>query len=275
MVDVDNFLRFAAVSYFMGNPDDLRNNYNNCYVYFLKSSGKAVFIPYDFDRCLGINREWNPSGHTMTQDDPYGQDGQQSPLFRYSVDKGGFYTAEYTQVLQSVAENPLLTAESFEARFNIAEGLYGDQVTPERNLKNAEGRDFSFDLNKTDSASGGSNMSFKDYITAKMSSFRKYMGQSDPSGASCYIRGDFNDWAIESTYAMQAQGTVHTFLLSFSQDVKFKVYNHQDGTWMGAECISPDTTAAYDTDGHTNILLNPGTYLVRYDDANKLITISK
>jgi hypothetical protein len=27
----------------MGNPDDLRNNYNNAYVYFVPSTGKAVY----------------------------------------------------------------------------------------------------------------------------------------------------------------------------------------------------------------------------------------
>ena len=29
VVDIDNFLAYAAVSYIVGNPDDLRNNYNN------------------------------------------------------------------------------------------------------------------------------------------------------------------------------------------------------------------------------------------------------
>jgi hypothetical protein len=275
VVDVDNFLRFAAVSYFMGNPDDLRNNYNNCYVYFLKSSGKAVFIPYDYDRCLGVNREFNPGGHSMTRDNPYGEGNQKSPLFRYSVDQGGFYTGEYTKVLLEVAENPLLTVQAFEARFSIAKDLYADLVTPERNLKNAEGRDFSFDVNRTGSASGGSNMSFKDYISAKLSNFREYMGQYDPSVSKCYIRGDFNGWAIESAYAMQAQEEVQTFRLEMTNGFKFKVYNDQDGTWMGSECISPDTTVAYDTDGHTNIVLGAGSYLIQYDLNSKQITISR
>lgn len=275
VVDVDNFLSFAAVSYFMGNGDDLRNNYNNCYMYFLKSSGKAVFIPYDYDRCLGVNREFNPSGHSMTKDNPYGEGNQKSPLYRYSVDNGGYYTSEYTQVLLRVAENELLTPEAFEARFNIAANLYADQVTPERNLRNAEGRDFSFDLNRTGSASSGDNMSFEDYITAKMKTFRGYMGQSDPSGAECYIRGDFNSWAIDSTYAMTWQEDVLVCSLSLGNSFSFKVYNDQDSTWMGAECISADTTVAYDTDGHSNIVLAAGTYQVTYDPANKQITITK
>ena len=47
LVDMDNFLPFCAVSYLLGNPDDLRNNYNNCYLYFRADNGKAMFIPYD------------------------------------------------------------------------------------------------------------------------------------------------------------------------------------------------------------------------------------
>ena len=275
VVDVDSFLKFAAVSYFMGNPDDLRNNYNNCYAYFLKSSGKAVFIPYDFDRCLGINREWNPSGHSHTRDNPYGEGNQRNPLFRYSVDEGGFYTAEYTQVLLQVAENELLTAQSFARRFDIAQGLYADLVNPERNLKNAEGRDFAFDLNRTDAASGGSNMSFWDYMDAKMAAFRNHVGQYDPNHSECYIRGDFNGWSIENAYAMEAQDQLLTIRLSFNHSFKFKVYNHLNGNWMGSECISPETTVAYDTDGHTNIVLPAGTYQVAYDLATGLITVSK
>lgn len=275
VVDVDNFLSFAAVSYFMGNGDDLRNNYNNCYMYFLKSSGKAVFIPYDFDRCLGVNREFNPSGHSMTKDNPYGEGNQKSPLFRYSVDNGGFYTSEYTQVLLRVAENELLTPEAFADRFAVAEKLYSNLVTPERTLKNAEGRDFRFDLNRTGSASGGSNMSFADYITAKMTTFRGYMGQSDPTGAKCYIRGDFNGWSIDSNYAMTWSGDLLVYRLSMSNSFSFKVYNDQDSTWMGAECISEDTTVSYNTDGHSNINLSSGTYQIIYDPANRTITITK
>ena len=275
VVDVDNFLRFAAVSYFMGNGDDLRNNYNNCYVYFLKSSGKAVFIPYDFDRCLGVNREFNPSGHSMTKDSPYGQGNQRSPLFRCSVDEGGLYKAEYTQVLLQVAENELLTPERFEARFSIAKNHYADQVTPERNLKNAEGRDFSFDLERTGSASGGSNMSFRDYITAKMSAFRGFMGLPDdtPGSWDCYIRGDFNSWSVDGNYAMTKAGDRLTYTLRVWNSAKFKIFDNQTQAWLGSECLSPDTTAPCETDGHTNILLPAGSWTILYDPMSKQITV--
>jgi YD repeat-containing protein len=54
----------------------------------------------------------------------------------------------------------------------------------------------------------------------------------------------------------------------------FKVFNQQDQTWMGAECLSADTTVSYDTDGHSNIVLPSGTYQVTYDPANRLITVT-
>jgi hypothetical protein len=52
-LDVSEFLKFEAVSYLLGNFDDQRNNYNNYYVYFRPSDGKAVYIPYDWDYSLG------------------------------------------------------------------------------------------------------------------------------------------------------------------------------------------------------------------------------
>ena len=275
VVDVDNFLRFAAVSYFMGGCDDLRNNYNNCYVYFRKSTGQAVFIPYDYDRCLGVNREYNPSGHSMTKDSPYGEGNQKSPLYRYSVDEGGFYQSEFTQVLLEVAENELLTPEAFEDRFVIARGLYADQVTPERNLRNAQGRDFSFDLERSGSASGGSNMSFRDYILAKMSAFRGYMDQAEdvPQTGEYYIRGDFNNWNVEQAYVMTLEGEVLTYTIQSFNAVKFKVFDNRRQTWMGSECINPDNTVAYETDKRTNICLPGGTWKIYYNPATNLISM--
>ena len=57
MLDVDEFLRFSAISFLMGNYDDMRNNFNNYYIYFRLSDGKAVFIPYDYDYSLGLVKD--------------------------------------------------------------------------------------------------------------------------------------------------------------------------------------------------------------------------
>ena len=57
-MDVDYFLKFSALCWVFGLPDDFRNNYNNYYIYF-RSDNKAIFLPYDNDRCLGIRNNWN------------------------------------------------------------------------------------------------------------------------------------------------------------------------------------------------------------------------
>ena len=57
-LDVDEFLRFSALSYLLCNFDDQRYNYNNYYLYFLPSNCKAIYIPYDWDWSLG----YTPSG---------------------------------------------------------------------------------------------------------------------------------------------------------------------------------------------------------------------
>ena len=56
LLDVPEFLSFSAISYLMGNFDDQRYNDNNYYLYFLPSNGKAIYIPYDWDWCLGIDQ---------------------------------------------------------------------------------------------------------------------------------------------------------------------------------------------------------------------------
>lgn len=281
LVDVDYFLNYAAVSYFLGNPDDLRNNYNNCYLYFLQSTGKAIIIPYDYDRCLGVTKSYNPSGHGMTQENPFsdmaegmvnGAEPQQNPLFLHSVVKGGFYVEEYAQVLEQVSKNTLLSPDTFGSWYHTAAHLYGKDVTPERTLYNAEGRDFSFDLDRTGRAdSSDDNLSFKDYITAKMASWKGYMEKLEeyisyerPIPARYFIRGDFNDWSNRDEYAMTPSEEHMVFILQFNHDFSFKVYDDLTQSWYGAECLPEDTDLDFRTNDHGNIILRPGTYEVTF-----------
>ena len=61
----DNFYAFNAMNYLIGNPDDLRYNNNNLYVYFTSGTDhKMVFIPTDLDKGLGLT-DWDPDGAQM------------------------------------------------------------------------------------------------------------------------------------------------------------------------------------------------------------------
>ena len=291
LVDVENFLNYAAVSYFLGNPDDLRNNYNNYYLYFRGDNGKAIIIPYDYDRCLGITVDYNPSGHAMTTDNPFsdmregaqnGPQPQDIPLFYLTVTKGGWYVKEYANVLTRVSNNTLLTANTFGRYFDRAKRLYGNDVTPSRNLLNMEGRNFAFELNRTSAASDGNNMSFADYINAKMASFKGYMKNVDqyvnyerPVTPTHFIRGDFNGWANEDKYAMTNENGLMTITVTVRKRFSFKVYDNVNGYWYGAEWLPADTTLDFKTDGHNNINVAAGTYYITFDPENEILTVTK
>jgi spore coat protein CotH len=51
-VDVDNYLRFLAVTAFIVNPDNLLNLGHNAYLYLHPKTGKLHVIPWDLDRAF-------------------------------------------------------------------------------------------------------------------------------------------------------------------------------------------------------------------------------
>ena len=287
LVEMDQFLSYAAVSYFLGNPDDLRNNYNNFYLY-LKPSGKAVIIPYDLDRCLGITYEWDPTGNAVTRIDPFteemaavdgiGAQGQRNPLYLYSVVRGGFYVREYADVLRRVERNELLKPETFARYFDRSSSLYAGEETPDKTLHNAHDRHFPFTL---EDGIGG-NLSFENYITQKkeyfescMSKLPEYLAYVQPEKAHCYIRGQFNGWSDHPDYAMKLENGVLSITLTVEENGEFKVYDHLQDRWYGPENMSADTTAVYFSVGdHNNIYLTRGTYHITFDPLTQQITIT-
>lgn len=66
VLDIEEFLHFDAIGFLFGNFDDQRMNYNNYYLYFRPSDGKAVYIPYEWDWSLG-----NSDSHDMVNLDPF------------------------------------------------------------------------------------------------------------------------------------------------------------------------------------------------------------
>lgn len=291
LVDLDSFISYAAVSYFVGNPDDMRNNYNNYYLYFVPSTGKCVVIPYDFDRCFGLTYEWNPTGNGVTQDDPFtdrlaasdnnGGQGQKNPLYLKTVVKGGWFVEEYANALKKVASNSLMKYSIFQQWFNRANRTYGSHVQPSKRFHNAGDRDFRFSLED----GVGGNLSIQTYLTKKMNTYNRAIGNLDdildyerPEQVIYYIRGGFNDWQDRSEYAMTIKDGKASIILTIrsnDNNQRFKVYNSVQQLWYGAECISADTTVEYQSLGeHGNILLKAGRYKIEFDLTTMQITIT-
>ena len=111
-IDIDNFLKYSALCWTFGLPDDLRNNANNYYLYINKDN-KGLFLPYDNDRCLGIRYGWDKDLSNVSYDDPYaagynefnscplvlrllsGGSNNTHPVYQYSKDLFKGYCEEF------------------------------------------------------------------------------------------------------------------------------------------------------------------------------------
>ena len=302
VVDVDNFLMFAAVSYIVGNPDDLRNNYNNCYIYFRKDNGKMIIIPYDLDRGLGVNKDWNPSGDHMTTDSPFnetaignGGSKQKNPLFTKGILNSNFYKNEYVEALKIVGSSDMLKISMFEEKFNIARSLYSGDTTTSKQYGNA-GSGVSFNLTK----SNDSNMSFENYISKKTATLSKYItgytpdvgtGSGSDSGDTpepvaeweLYLRGNFNDnnWQNYGSYKLQHIGDgVYSITVTATKSsgdagtFKFKIYNEKqsgDEAWYNTVDESKINTTFEYQGGNRNVQVALGTYTIYFDTNTQMI----
>lgn len=178
IIDTDYLVKYLAASYFVGNPDDMRNNYNNHYLYFLKSSGKAIFIPYDTDRCLGITYSWNPDGSGMTAMSPFtekiaaGRKNQDNPVIIKSILENGYYIEEYKKALSDVAASVMWNEDNFEQYYEIARQNYESVIAPTIDFANAD-QEFKFTLDGEFTEEDECNMSFEEYVTRIMETYQK------------------------------------------------------------------------------------------------------
>ena len=168
VADTGQLALFTAINFAMGNQDDMRCNYNNHYVYFRKSDGKAVFIPYDCEIVLGNLYLYNPPGNGLTEISPYFtynckyKNHQENPLLRQVVIKGGYYTDKYTDCLHELADSKWLDAQTFQDYYEPIAAHYSDRVISKYNFVNTMFKNVEFSLNGGEAYNG--NMSVENFM---------------------------------------------------------------------------------------------------------------
>lgn len=260
VVDKDYFVTFAALSYFSGNPDDLRNCYNNYYVYF-RPNGKAVFIPYDTDRCLGITYEADPTGNGMTKVDPYSNNAvlvgqtQKNPIYKYAITSTGAYKSEYTQKLKDILATKWLTYSNYEPYYNSAYEKYSSDTTPASYLQNA-------DSSQLKMATSNVNMSVE-YFMNTISTYCKnvlnnggetpststltikaQLPANTPMNDTIYLASNINGWKpSDSSYTLTrtSQTTAEITIDATSMLGKTFEFKLTRGSWSNCECKSDGT----------------------------------
>ncbi|MFZ9139119.1 MAG: CotH kinase family protein [Bacilli bacterium] len=143
VLDVDAFLKYAAISYLSGNPDDMRNLTNNTYIYFHGVSKQAYFIPYDMDWSLGLTWDENLSDKMATHSalsikDSFEQTIR-NPLYWYTILDGfvnqanrypriAGYQEIYLEQIQTVLSSDHFSIEQYQTMFNTKATLYASDT---------------------------------------------------------------------------------------------------------------------------------------------------
>lgn len=249
LMDLKYFAISEACNYFIGNPDDLKNNNNNYTIYFRRTDGKAIIIPIDNDRCFGITKDWNPDGSGMTNvgvfsKKPVARDNMNELHSKTILASSNDCKAIYLNYVKALKVSPWLTNDTFETFYNKAYETYGNDST-----RTSFGDGFDFNLNE---AHG--NLSFYNYINSKKNlvNLDYVIGESNNSSnnnnnnnsgsgsstdgnyGNVYLIGSFCNWSQgNKEYPLEYKGDgvyTITFTASKVNDgvLSWKIYNGYD-----------------------------------------------
>lgn len=165
-LDIEYFAAVEAVNYFVGNPDDLRNNTNNTMIYMRRSDGMGITIPIDNDRCFGITKDWDPDGNGMRNIGPMDTSkatgGDVISLYKNTIlKKNSAANKLYLAYITAFYNSDWVKNSTFLAYYNMAKNTYQSSVSSDFDYLN-------FSL--TDS-----NYSFSDYMSAKLNNCKSYL----------------------------------------------------------------------------------------------------
>jgi len=166
--NVNNFLKYLAVEYFIGHWDGYSYNKNNFYLYNNPVSGKFEFIPYDVDNTFGIDwfgTDWS-TRNIYAWENPAENRPLTSRLLANQVylDRFSYYM---NQLLDSIAHPDTLFPRIDELKSLITQAAYDDTYrTLDYGWNNAD-----FDNSYTQAlGSSHTPIGLKPYISARYNS---------------------------------------------------------------------------------------------------------
>lgn len=219
VVDIEYLAKEEAITYFLGNPDALRYNYNNYMLYFRRTDGKAIIIPIDNDRCFGITKDLNFKDG-LTQSGMLSKDTIQGEQRNSLLNKTFLSNTDndcktlYIDICKSLADSPWTKSETFYRYYDIAKNTYSGQNFEKSN----------------------ENMSFEQYMNAKLKTINDIGGGEDiilPDTNvydNLYIVGNFNSWG---NYSSQDLEKYHfAYLGNYTYQINITIENSLDNNQL-------------------------------------------
>lgn len=245
VMDLEYFAVTEACNYFIGNPDDLKNNHNNYTIYFRRTDGKAIIIPIDNDRCFGITKDFDPDGHGMTEvgvfsEKPAAKDRVNNLHKKTILASSNDCKAIYLNYVKAFKVSSWMNVETFKSLYDIAFTTYGNESTA-----TSFGDGFEFNINST-----YGNYSFNDYINKKknMVNLNQTISSSDSNQnnnnnesssnegyyGDVYLIGSFMGWEkYNKNYPLTYKGN-GVYTVSFTAQnsdngvIKYKFYDGEE-----------------------------------------------
>lgn len=183
----DYYITYMAISYLIGDPDDLRGNHNNTYVYFVPSAdgvNKIIFIPTDHDRAFGSTggAGGNPTGDFCTDNGPFspqtGYSRTYNPLFYKTIINSGDgvnlgndqIKKDYIKKIEEVISKKWMDIATFKYYFAAAKEHYADDLVLGNLFTN---QDVLFNLIENEQPNGDWNLSIEVYLRLKVDTFNR------------------------------------------------------------------------------------------------------
>lgn len=236
----DYTIRYLAVSYLLGDPDDLRGNSNNTYLYFLEDTNQAIFIPTDHDRALGsTGGGGNPTNHHGALNQPFddmtGYAQNTTPFFTKALFEGGNQRIkqDYLNEIQKIIDAGWLEAATFTGYFEKAKKNYESSTTLGSKVN---GNSLSFSLLEETDPAGAGNLSISVYFSVKKKTFTNFkwnpQDEEEVSYSNFYLRGQLNGWnGIDKEYCLKIIDGVPTLEIYLEANQPFKIadsnWNHE------------------------------------------------
>ena len=193
VIDTDWLSRFTAINFAMGNMDDLRCNYNNYFVYFRGSDGKAVFIPYDCEIVMGAIYSWNTPGRGLTEVSPYFTSHfefsieQDNPIMLQVILPDGYYNDQYNAFLRDIVQSKWFRPATFEAYYRPIAVNYSDKVISKYNYMSTIHMNLDFSMEGGPAYNG--NLSIAEFMEKMKQNIERNVPRLRRNREPC--RGEF------------------------------------------------------------------------------------
>ncbi|MBQ2472153.1 MAG: hypothetical protein II508_06100, partial [Acholeplasmatales bacterium] len=266
-LDVEYFAKTEAVSWLLGNPDDLRNNMNNTMVYARRTDGKVITIPIDNDRVLGITKDWNPDSYALSTRGIFNPlragnyENEVSLVYQKTIlaEKNNHSKEMYLNHIKALSISDWVLSATFEKYYLMAKKNYNAYI-------DCAFPYLSVGFSLTDD---NNQYSFKEYINRKLSLVDLDLELEDitkeeetkdlPTNlgmegyyGSLYIAGDMNNWKGKY-YKMTYEGNgVYTITFEprlYRSKMYLKIYDGD--SWYINWSIQNNNLIMYDTDAFT------------------------